>query len=1064
MDLNFRFILEEPHGGAPQKGQQRKRARLVTACDACRVKKIKCIRTPKIQQCEACRVSNGACLYGDRDRYQAERGLSYSYATQIIRADSQDNDQKADGQSPPPLNGYPRSGSSVDGHSSYPSSHHSDSGFADPQLEQLRPGSRKRKGSPLAEDLISPDARFPSPHGPQSILDGTKPDTSGNAGNTIGDLKRITVPFFRYFGPTANTPGYRRVKVRTLTLDDGASVGSHTSQASFSPAADLLPSPKTRSSFPQPPSSPPIFRALHPNSNAQANGEDEEPLNNDHGHDAGSSGPATGTTTPVHPHIPSFESSVMATAAASGRDCLFDPARPRYPNPKYLGHLASLFFDHLACHFPFLDRSQVMAQITDGTLPAILANCLAALAVRFSNRKDLLKGPRHLAGEAYCDMAKLLVVHMLSWPSVEVLQALVLIAWSEFGSGRDSGLWMYSRMAVGMAMDLGLGFEATVQLAATESEREKVRLTWWSTLLIDRINSWGTGRPIAIADDQFDTALPALTSTSEDSSHPPPTSFVFGHLCRLVQLRGKLGDVLNNKVKRPGALDLDETFELSQLQHQMTTFYQSLPPSLVFNIQNFRRYSCHNQAAIFLLLHAMFHSVITLLHRPSLLQNFTPDVTLPLATSIDLSRSSARSIVDMVILADEVDQQALLANPFLDLTVLTAARAFLAERETLTKPPPNMSAITAVLTRQWSEASLERCKAILAKMSKYWGGVECVRRILDQQSVGDMDFDVGEPTTGDSHISHLRDVELITQWAAKAWRRHVANGQRKRAPDEFKPHGGDLSGFEMSFNTSGSIGSSEKADSPAGASVGITGFLDGPAYGSDLPDFLTDQNALRVSFNAAEADLSFSNSSELFNIPEGFEEFLIRQAGLDNMPVDNPSDDLVAPAFSTLIGPWFPMGQHLSRAPSPTRLSSRRSPQTRFYKARNKMYGPLGLSFASQVKASRGLHKFLTPIAAFYARAVGHRRMGLRYDDLLIEERSDVQKALSRLPEKEAYDRAFRQRVAVQQSVLHKDLPKDQWLKPEEDIRYLKPYVDQVAKEDYERAEWDTITVTKTQH
>ncbi|KAG9123135.1 hypothetical protein FRC07_000189 [Ceratobasidium sp. 392] len=821
MDLNFRFILEEPHGGAPQKGQQRKRARLVTACDACRIKKIKCIRTPKIQQCEACRVSNGACMYGDRDRYQAERGLSYSYATQVIRADSHESDRKAEGHITPPINAYPRSASSVDGHSSYPSSHHSDSGFADMQPDQARSGSRKRKGSPLADDISSPTLRFPSPHGPssadalaQSLLNGSKSAIATDGASTIPDLKRITVPFFRYFGPTANTPGYRRIKVRTLTLDDGASVGSHTSQCSYSPAADLLPSPKPRTSFPYPPSSPPIFRALHPNSHAQANGEDE-PLGNDHGHDSSSSGPATGTTTPVHPHIPSFESSVMATAAASGRDCLFDPARPRYPNPKYLGHLANLFFDHLACHFPFLDRTQVMAQITDGTLPAILANCLAALAVRFSNRKDLLKGPRHLAGEAYCDMAKLLVVHMLSWPSVEVLQALVLIAWSEFGSGRDSGLWMYSR------------------------------------------------------------------------------------------LRGKLGDVLNNKVKRQGSpLDLDETFELSQLQHQMTSFYQSLPPSLVFNIQNFRRYSCHNQAAIFLLLHAMFHSVITLLHRPSLLQNFTPDVTLPLATSIDLSRSSARSIVDMVILADEVDQQALLANPFLDLTVLTAARAFLAERETLTKPPPNMSAITAVLTRQWSEASLERCKAILAKMSKYWGGVGCVRRILDQQSAGDMDFDVGEPTTGDSHISHLRDVELITQWAAKAWRRHVANGQRKRAPDEFNHPSSDLATFDMSFGSSSIKSSSEKADSPAGASVGITGFLDGPAYGADLPDFLTDQNALRVSFNAAEADLSFSNSSELFNIPEGFEEFLIRQAGLDGMPVNHSTDDLVAPAFSTLIGPW----------------------------------------------------------------------------------------------------------------------------------------------------------------
>jgi hypothetical protein len=62
-------------------------------------------------------------------------------------------------------------------------------------------------------------------------------------------------------------------------------------------------------------------------------------------------------------------------------------------------------------------------------------------------------------------------------------------------------------MAVGMAMDLGLGFEATVQLAATECEREKVRLTWWSTLLIDRINSWGTGRPIAIADDQVSALI-----------------------------------------------------------------------------------------------------------------------------------------------------------------------------------------------------------------------------------------------------------------------------------------------------------------------------------------------------------------------------------------------------------------------------------------------------------------------------------------------------------------------------------------------------------------------------
>lgn len=70
---------------------------------------------------------------------------------------------------------------------------------------------------------------------------------------------------------------------------------------------------------------------------------------------------------------------------------------------------------------------------------------------------------------------------------------------------------MYSRMAVAMAVDLGklcladqlrydgvlkgspkgLHVEATVQLAATQSQRDKVRATWWSVVMIDRINSWG---------------------------------------------------------------------------------------------------------------------------------------------------------------------------------------------------------------------------------------------------------------------------------------------------------------------------------------------------------------------------------------------------------------------------------------------------------------------------------------------------------------------------------------------------------------------------------------------
>ncbi|GAK68419.1 cytochrome bd ubiquinol oxidase [Moesziomyces antarcticus] len=120
-----------------------------------------------------------------------------------------------------------------------------------------------------------------------------------------------------------------------------------------------------------------------------------------------------------------------------------------------------------------------------------------------------------------------------------------------------------------------------------------------------------------------------------------------------------------------------------------------------------------------------------------------------------------------------------------------------------------------------------------------------------------------------------------------------------------------------------------------------------------------------------------------------------------------------------------------------------------------------GLSLAKYVQSSPALMRMLKPVANAYANATGHRQMGLRYDDLLVEESPRVQKALSRLPEREAYDRAFRLRQASQLSVLHRELPKDQWLPAKEDKRYLTPYVAEVAEEESERAAWDTVAVKK---
>lgn len=115
-----------------------------------------------------------------------------------------------------------------------------------------------------------------------------------------------------------------------------------------------------------------------------------------------------------------------------------------------------------------------------------------------------------------------------------------------------------------------------------------------------------------------------------------------------------MGDVLNKQAvrRKDGAYPVE--LELSELQSHMTFFYQSLPPSLLFTMQNFRRFSKHEQASTFILLHVMFHSVITLLHQPALLRNFTPNVALPLASNVDLSRSVSRAPHRLDLVVSEI--------------------------------------------------------------------------------------------------------------------------------------------------------------------------------------------------------------------------------------------------------------------------------------------------------------------------------------------------------------------------------------------------------------------------
>ena len=85
--------------------------------------------------------------------------------------------------------------------------------------------------------------------------------------------------------------------------------------------------------------------------------------------------------------------------------------------------------------------------------------------------------------------------------------------------------------------------------------------------------------------------------------------------------------------------------------------------------------------------------------------------------------------------------------------------------------------------------------------------------------------------------------------------------------------------------------------------------------------------------------------------------------------------------------------------------------------------------------------------------ASGFNKLGLLHDDCLYEE-DDVKEAIRRLPERVQDERTFRLQRAMQLSMTHQILPKEEWPTYDTDVRYLKELLAEVRLEDREKADW----------
>ncbi|XP_057375798.1 cytochrome b-c1 complex subunit 7-like [Daphnia carinata] len=107
-------------------------------------------------------------------------------------------------------------------------------------------------------------------------------------------------------------------------------------------------------------------------------------------------------------------------------------------------------------------------------------------------------------------------------------------------------------------------------------------------------------------------------------------------------------------------------------------------------------------------------------------------------------------------------------------------------------------------------------------------------------------------------------------------------------------------------------------------------------------------------------------------------------------------------------------------------------------------------------KAPTFLSQLRVTLGRMAYNASGFNKYGLMHDDLLYET-PDVEEAIRRLPTKLVDERNYRIMRALQYSGLKKYLPKNEWTKYDEDVRYLQPYLEEVVRERKEKESWEKM-------
>ncbi|TAQ85711.1 hypothetical protein B7494_g5982 [Chlorociboria aeruginascens] len=252
--------------------------------------------------------------------------------------------------------------------------------------------------------------------------------------------------------------------------------------------------------------------------------------------------------------------------------------------------------------------------------------------------------------------------NLVGTPSLQRIQALLMLGLYEWGQARGLRAWVWVGIAIRLAQSMGLAYEddpespsfrnghharsqsADVHAASLMSEadsrtdREVRRRTMWSCFIMDRMLSAGKFRPTMIQIEKLRLRLPCsenqfLFSEEVQTGFLDPqwlraqlpeasqSSSVHGEgvlskYIRLVEIWGRFSEWSYAGGRRTEKLPpWDPSTEFYKLGQELQTFQDDLPPTLAFSAANLAAHIALHNATTYVSLHALYSLCIIMLHR-----------------------------------------------------------------------------------------------------------------------------------------------------------------------------------------------------------------------------------------------------------------------------------------------------------------------------------------------------------------------------------------------------------------------------------------------------------------